>query len=63
MKKPDEDKRNTLYLVKPGRGEWFGTAGQYVGETADGYVVLKVGDTVRGFKWADVEPVTFKETE
>lgn len=63
MKRPGKDeKRVPLYLVQPARGEWFGTAGQYIGETPT-HVVLKIGDGARGFLWSDVEPVLFKETE
>ena len=62
MKRPVKDqKRDTLYLVKPARGEWYGTAGQYVGETPE-YVVLRVGEVVRAFTWGDVEPVVFHQT-
>lgn len=62
MKRPAKDaKRDRVYLVKPGRGEWFGYAGQYIGETGT-HVVIRVGDTIRGFAWEDVEPVALLET-
>lgn len=62
MTRPKKDApRATIYLVKPGRGEWFGTAGLYVGETTD-RVVLKIGEAVKGFLWADVDPVEMRET-
>lgn len=63
MTRPKKDeKRSALYLVTPGRGEWFGNAGLYVGET-DGFVVLDIGDNPRGFRWEDVEPIVTRETE
>jgi hypothetical protein len=62
MKRPAKDvKRDVLYLVKPGRGDWFGTAGGYVGETAT-HVVLRIGEAVKGFAWEDVDPVAMHET-
>lgn len=57
MRKPkEEEERAPLYLVKPRQGEWFGVAGLYIGET-DSHVVIRIGDSIKGFPWQDVDPI------
>jgi fructose 1,6-bisphosphatase len=59
VNRPKKDEaRATAYLVETAGY----IAGSYVGET-DTHVVLRVGDTIKGFPWREVTPVVLGVTD